>query len=155
VFCWGFLFSHLAIIVLTINQVLWLKFSSFTGSPIHPPSRCSHFLSLLVHSRLRSRCHSRCHWSSCMQSSPFWIRGSDGTRIYSREASNCSCLLLLVVVPWNVNKFRLLAGPSNWTKKKTSTSNMLGVPLEPIDLRGLDLLPDESILNIWIKFTKE
>jgi hypothetical protein len=31
----------LAIIVLTINQVLWLKFSSFTGSPIHPPSRCS------------------------------------------------------------------------------------------------------------------
>jgi hypothetical protein len=27
----------LAIIVLTINQVLWLKFSSFTGSPIHPP----------------------------------------------------------------------------------------------------------------------
>jgi hypothetical protein len=28
--------------VLTINQVLWLKFSSFTGSPIHPPpSRCS------------------------------------------------------------------------------------------------------------------
>jgi hypothetical protein len=29
--------SHLAIIVLTINQVLWLKFSSFTGSPIHPP----------------------------------------------------------------------------------------------------------------------
>jgi hypothetical protein len=23
--------------VLTINQVLWLKFSSFTGSPIHPP----------------------------------------------------------------------------------------------------------------------
>jgi hypothetical protein len=28
--------------VLTINQVLWLKFSSFTGSPIHPPSRCSH-----------------------------------------------------------------------------------------------------------------
>jgi hypothetical protein len=31
----------LAIIVLTLNQVLWLKFSSFTGSPIHPPSRCS------------------------------------------------------------------------------------------------------------------
>jgi hypothetical protein len=27
----------LAIIVLTINQVLWLKFSSFTGEPIHPP----------------------------------------------------------------------------------------------------------------------
>jgi hypothetical protein len=27
----------LAIIVLTINQVLWLKFSSFAGSPIHPP----------------------------------------------------------------------------------------------------------------------
>jgi hypothetical protein len=27
----------LAIIVLTINQVLWLKFLSFTGSPIHPP----------------------------------------------------------------------------------------------------------------------
>jgi hypothetical protein len=27
----------LAIIVLKINQVLWLKFSSFTGSPIHPP----------------------------------------------------------------------------------------------------------------------
>jgi hypothetical protein len=27
--------------VLTINQVLWLKFSSLTGSPIHPPSRCS------------------------------------------------------------------------------------------------------------------
>jgi hypothetical protein len=23
--------------VLTINQVLWLKFSSFIGSPIHPP----------------------------------------------------------------------------------------------------------------------
>jgi hypothetical protein len=42
VFCWGFLFSHLAIIVLTINQVLWLKFLSFhriTYSP--PPSRCS------------------------------------------------------------------------------------------------------------------
>jgi hypothetical protein len=35
------LFSHLATIVLTINCVLWLKFSSFTGSPIHPPSRCS------------------------------------------------------------------------------------------------------------------
>jgi hypothetical protein len=44
VFCWGFLSSHLAIIVLTINQVLWLKFSSFTGSPIHPPSRCSQFV---------------------------------------------------------------------------------------------------------------
>jgi hypothetical protein len=29
--------SHLAIIVLTLNQVLWLKISSFTGSPIHPP----------------------------------------------------------------------------------------------------------------------
>jgi hypothetical protein len=28
--------------VLTINQVLWLKFLSFTGSPIHPLSRCSH-----------------------------------------------------------------------------------------------------------------
>jgi hypothetical protein len=31
---------------------------------------------------------------------------------------------------------------------------MLGVPLEPLDLRGLDLLPDESILNICNKFTK-
>jgi hypothetical protein len=29
--------SHLVIIVLTLNQVLWLKFLSFTGSPIHPP----------------------------------------------------------------------------------------------------------------------
>jgi hypothetical protein len=27
--------------VLTLNKFLWLKFSSFTGSPIHPPSRCS------------------------------------------------------------------------------------------------------------------
>jgi hypothetical protein len=26
-----------AIIVLTINQVLWLKFSYFSRSPIHPP----------------------------------------------------------------------------------------------------------------------
>jgi hypothetical protein len=33
--------SHLVIIVLTLNQVLWLKFLSFTGSPIHHPSRCS------------------------------------------------------------------------------------------------------------------
>jgi hypothetical protein len=39
-------------------------------------------------------------------------------RICSREVNNCSCLLLLIMVPWNVNKFRLLAGPSNWTKKK-------------------------------------
>jgi hypothetical protein len=31
----------LALTVLTFNQVLWLKFLSFTGSPIHPPSRCS------------------------------------------------------------------------------------------------------------------
>jgi hypothetical protein len=30
-----------AIIVLKINQVLWLKFSYFSRSPIHPPSRCS------------------------------------------------------------------------------------------------------------------
>jgi hypothetical protein len=29
--------SHLALTVLTFNQVLWLKFLSFTGSPIHPP----------------------------------------------------------------------------------------------------------------------
>jgi hypothetical protein len=29
--------SHLAIIVLTLNKFLWLKFWSFTGSPIHPP----------------------------------------------------------------------------------------------------------------------
>jgi hypothetical protein len=28
--------------VLTSNQVLWIKFQVFTGSPIHPPSRCSH-----------------------------------------------------------------------------------------------------------------
>jgi hypothetical protein len=27
--------------VLTPNQVLWIKFQVFTGSPIHPPSRCS------------------------------------------------------------------------------------------------------------------
>jgi hypothetical protein len=27
----------LALTVLTFNQVLWLKFLSFTGSPIHPP----------------------------------------------------------------------------------------------------------------------
>jgi hypothetical protein len=33
--------SHLAIIVLTLNKFLWLKFEVFTGSPIHPPSRCS------------------------------------------------------------------------------------------------------------------
>jgi hypothetical protein len=34
--------SHLALTVLTLNKFLWLKFSSFTGSPIHPPpSRCS------------------------------------------------------------------------------------------------------------------
>jgi hypothetical protein len=34
--------SHLAIIVLTLDKFLWLKFWSFTGSPIHPPpSRCS------------------------------------------------------------------------------------------------------------------
>jgi hypothetical protein len=32
----------LAIIVLTLNKFLWLKFEVFTGSPIHPPpSRCS------------------------------------------------------------------------------------------------------------------
>jgi hypothetical protein len=29
--------SHLAIIVLTLNKFLWLKFEVFTGSPIHPP----------------------------------------------------------------------------------------------------------------------
>jgi hypothetical protein len=29
--------SHLALTVLTLNKFLWLKFSSFTGSPIHPP----------------------------------------------------------------------------------------------------------------------
>jgi hypothetical protein len=29
--------SHLALTVLTLNQVLWLKFLRFTGSPIHPP----------------------------------------------------------------------------------------------------------------------
>jgi hypothetical protein len=33
--------SHLAIIVLTINQVFVAISLSFTGSPIHPPSRCS------------------------------------------------------------------------------------------------------------------
>jgi hypothetical protein len=27
----------LALTVLTLNQVLWLKFLRFTGSPIHPP----------------------------------------------------------------------------------------------------------------------
>jgi hypothetical protein len=27
----------LAIIVLTLNKFLWLKFEVFTGSPIHPP----------------------------------------------------------------------------------------------------------------------
>ena len=31
------LLSHLAIIVLTLNKFLWLKFEVFTGSPIHPP----------------------------------------------------------------------------------------------------------------------
>jgi hypothetical protein len=32
----------LAILVLTLNKFLWLKFWAFTGSPIHPPpSRCS------------------------------------------------------------------------------------------------------------------
>jgi hypothetical protein len=29
--------SYLAIIVLTLNKFLWLKFEVFTGSPIHPP----------------------------------------------------------------------------------------------------------------------
>jgi hypothetical protein len=29
--------SHLAIIMLTLNKFLWLKFEVFTGSPIHPP----------------------------------------------------------------------------------------------------------------------
>jgi hypothetical protein len=28
--------------VLTLNQVCGFKFQGFTGSPIHPPSRCSH-----------------------------------------------------------------------------------------------------------------
>jgi hypothetical protein len=36
--------SHLAIIVLTINQVFVAISLIFTGSPIHPPSRCSQFL---------------------------------------------------------------------------------------------------------------
>jgi hypothetical protein len=29
--------------VLTPNQVLWIKCQVFTGSPIHPPSRCSQY----------------------------------------------------------------------------------------------------------------
>jgi hypothetical protein len=41
--------SHLAIIVLTINQVFVAISLSFTGSPIHPPSRCSHYHALFLH----------------------------------------------------------------------------------------------------------
>jgi hypothetical protein len=39
--------SHLAIIVLTLNKFfVWLKFWSFTGSPIDPPSRSSHYFTI-------------------------------------------------------------------------------------------------------------
>jgi hypothetical protein len=34
--------SPLDFIVLTLNQVCGFRFQVFTGSPIHPPSRCSH-----------------------------------------------------------------------------------------------------------------
>jgi hypothetical protein len=52
--------------VLTINQVLWLKFSSFTGSPIHPPSRCSqiplHGLAYTWSNRQREPLLQRLDW---------------------------------------------------------------------------------------------
>jgi hypothetical protein len=37
VFVQELLSSQLGFIVLTLNQVLWIKFQVFTGSPVHPP----------------------------------------------------------------------------------------------------------------------
>jgi hypothetical protein len=60
----------LALTVLTFNQVLWLKFLSFTGSPIHPPSRCSQVATLVptisrmgdpVSGRVRDKVRARLH----------------------------------------------------------------------------------------------
>jgi uncharacterized YccA/Bax inhibitor family protein len=48
VFVQELLSSQLGFIVLTLNQVLWITFQVFTGSPIHPPSRCSHLYSLII-----------------------------------------------------------------------------------------------------------